>query len=129
MPGNQAPLSHCLITGTQTDAAIAFHAGQYYAKPQFANAVKFWVDTFQAQPYRRFALYTEDAYPFAVLLFALLHAGKEIWIPGNNRPGTAQQLSDDCQLLGDWESGKTIDYGLHATETIDLRFSALKSFC
>ena len=117
------PLSHCLMTERPIKTAIAFHSGQYYSQTQFANTVKCWVNKLQAQPYQRFALYTEDAYPFAVLLFALLHAGKEIWLPGNNRPGTAQQLSDDCQLLGDWHS--SIDYGLQVTNAIDLTLAPL----
>jgi len=93
---------------------MAYHAGQYYSAGQFANTVKYWAEKLQAQPYRHYALYTEDAYPFAVLLFALLHAGKQILIPGNNCPGTAEQLSPDCQLLGDWHSGEDFDFCLDA---------------
>ena len=68
----------------------------------------------QAQANQRYALYTEDAYPFAVLLFALFHAGKEVWIPGNNRPGMAAQLQEQagCQLIGDWDAGQPFDYQL-----------------
>ncbi|MGZ4982085.1 MAG: AMP-binding protein [Methylobacter sp.] len=106
------PLSHCLMDARPTDATVAYHAGQYYSAEQFANSVKSWVDKLQAQPFQHYALYTEDAYPFTVLLFALLHAGKQIWIPGNNCPGTARQLSLDCQLLGDWQKGECFDYNL-----------------
>ena len=64
---------------------------------------------YKSQPFQRYALFTEDAYPFAVLLFALFHAGKEVWIPGNNRPGTAQQLQQlDCQLIGDWDTASRL---------------------
>jgi len=108
------PLSHCLIDARPTDTPVAYHAGQHYSAGQFANAVKNWVDKLQAQPFQHYALYTEDAYPFAVLLLALLHAGKQIWIPGNNCPGTARQLSLDCQLLGDWQKGECFDYNLDA---------------
>jgi acyl-CoA synthetase (AMP-forming)/AMP-acid ligase II len=114
MLDNLLPLSHCLITQRLTNAPVAYHAGHYYSAEQFANAVKFWVDKLEAQPFQRYALYTEDAYPFAVLLFALLHAGKQIWIPGNNRPGTAEQLAEECQLLGDWQAGECFDYALQA---------------
>lgn len=109
------PLSHCLIAQRPNDAPIAYHDGQYYAAEQFANTVKYWVDKLEAQPFQHYALYTEDAYPFAVLLFALLHAGKQIWIPGNNRPGTAEQLAQDCRLLGDWQNGRSFDYCLEAS--------------
>ncbi|MGR9014217.1 MAG: AMP-binding protein [Gammaproteobacteria bacterium] len=108
-------LSHCLISRRPDDAIIAYHSGQYYSTGQFVGAVEFWVEKLQAQPFRNYALYTEDAYPFAVLLFALLHAGKKIWIPGNNRPGTAEQLSSDCQLLGEWQNSGRFDYRLDAT--------------
>lgn len=112
MSDNLLPLSHCLIAQRPVDIPVAYHAGDYYSAGQFANTVKYWVDRLCAQPFQRYALYTEDAYPFAILLFALLHAGKQIWIPGNNRPGTAEQLSSDCQLLGDWQSGECFDYYL-----------------
>ncbi len=108
------PLSHCLISDRPVIAPVAYHAGRYYSSGQFANSVKSWADTLQAQPFQHYALYTEDAYPFTVLLFALLHAGKHIWIPGNNRPSTAGQLTADCQLLGDWQNGAPFDYRLDA---------------
>jgi 3-hydroxymyristoyl/3-hydroxydecanoyl-(acyl carrier protein) dehydratase len=108
------PLSHCLSVQRPADASVAYHAGQYYSVEQFASAVKNWVGKLQVQPFRRYALYTEDAYPFAVLLFALLHAGKQIWISGNNCKGIAEQLSPDCQLLGDWHKGECFDYCLDA---------------
>lgn len=117
MSDKQLPLSHLLITQRPTEAPIAYHAGQYYSAEQFVNTVKFWVDRLQAQPFQRYALYTEDAYPFAVLLFALLHAGKQIWIPGNNRPGTTEQLSQDCRLLGDWQVGERFDYCLQTPDS------------
>lgn len=122
------PLSHYLVNTSASTNIIAHHAGQTYSAKQFADAVKFWVNTLQAQPTQRYGLYTEDAYPFAVLLFALLHAGKEIWIPGNNRPGTAQQLPQDCQLLGDWDTDKPIDYYLQTTEHSSLSLAPLNPF-
>ncbi|MGZ4991498.1 MAG: AMP-binding protein, partial [Methylobacter sp.] len=104
-----------LIGQRPVDAPVAYHGGRHYSAGQFADAVKNWAGKFEAQTFRHYALYTEDAYPFAVLLFALLHAGKQIWIPGNNRPGTAGQLAQDCQLLGDWQDGENFDYCLDAS--------------
>lgn len=118
-------LAHYLTDPRPFDATVAYHAGRFYTVGQFANAVKFWVDKLQTQPFLRYALYTEDAYPFAVLLFALLHAGKQVWIPGNNRPGTAEQLSPDCRLLGDWHSGERVDYGLDGADRSGLSLSPL----
>ncbi len=109
------PLSHCLITPRPEDIPVACHAGQYYSAQQFLNSVKHWTEQFTEQPFQRYALFTEDAYPFAVLLFSLLQAGKQIWLPGNNRPGTLEQLSQECQLLGDWQTGQSFDYCLQAS--------------
>ncbi|MDP1664756.1 MAG: AMP-binding protein [Methylobacter sp.] len=119
------PLSHCLAAQRPVDTPIAYHAGQYYSAGQFADTVKFWADKLQAQPFQHYALYTEDAYPFAVLLFALLHAGKQVWIPGNNCPGTAEQLAPDCQLLGDWKNGECFDDCLQASECSSRSLSPL----
>jgi 3-hydroxymyristoyl/3-hydroxydecanoyl-(acyl carrier protein) dehydratase len=111
------PLSHCLTTKRLATSPIAYHAGHYYDVDQFFGAVKSWIIKLQSQPFRRYGLYANDAYPFAVMLFALFHAGKEVWIPGNNRPGTALQLQQlDCQLTGDWDTGRSFDYCLESTE-------------
>jgi len=111
------PLTHCLTAKRPATVPIAYHAGHYYAADQFYGAVKSWVNRLKSQSVQRYALFTEDAYPFSVLLFALFHAGKEIWLPGNNRPGTAllfQQLN--CQLIGDWDTTRPFDYYLESTE-------------
>jgi hypothetical protein len=115
------PLSHCLTAKRHSTSPIAYHAGHYYDAGQFYAAVRYWVNRLQSQSVQRYALFTEDAYPFAVMLFALFHAGKEVWIPGNNRPGTARQLQQlDCQLTGDWDTGGTFDYCLESTAYSDL---------
>jgi len=119
-------LSHCLLTIRQPATRIAYHAGHYYHADDFYAAVKYWVGQLQAQPFQRYALYTEDAYPFAVLLFALFHAGKQVWIAGNNRPGIAQLLQQlDCRLIGDWDTGKPFDYALASTDVSSLQLSPL----
>jgi acyl-CoA synthetase (AMP-forming)/AMP-acid ligase II/3-hydroxymyristoyl/3-hydroxydecanoyl-(acyl carrier protein) dehydratase len=111
------PLSHCLTAKRPSTLPIAYHAGHFYDAGQFYGAVRHWVYRLQSQPFQRYALFTGDAYPFAVLLFALFHAGKEVWIPGNNRPGTALQLQQlDCQLVGDWSTTRPFDYCLESTE-------------
>ena len=115
------PLSHCVTTKRPTTSPIAYHGGHYYDAGQFHAAVKFWVNRLQAEPAQRYGLFTEAAYPFAVMLFALLHAGKEVWIPGNNRPGTALQLQQQgCQLTGDWDTSAAVDYCLESTACLPL---------
>jgi acyl-CoA synthetase (AMP-forming)/AMP-acid ligase II/3-hydroxymyristoyl/3-hydroxydecanoyl-(acyl carrier protein) dehydratase len=120
------PLSHCLTTKRLATLPIAYHDGRYYYADQFYAAVRYWVNRLRSQPVQRYALFTEDAYPFAVMLFALFHAGKEIWVPGNNRPGTVLQLQQlNCQLTGDWDTVRPFDYCLESTEYSGLSLSPL----
>ena len=112
-------LSDCLVTKRPSTTPIAYHAGHYYHADAFYAAVSYWVKQLQAQPFQRYALYTDDAYPFAVLLFALFHAGKEAWIAGNNHAGTAEQLTQHhCQLIGDWQGREPFDYHLNSTNKL-----------
>jgi acyl-coenzyme A synthetase/AMP-(fatty) acid ligase/3-hydroxymyristoyl/3-hydroxydecanoyl-(acyl carrier protein) dehydratase len=91
------------INATNLDHPVAFHNDSYFSFKQFKQQVNFWTGVFLKQSSKRIALYSYDAYPFTVLLFALLQAGKQIWIPGNNLPATARALENSgCQLIGDW---------------------------
>ncbi len=126
MPDEVIALSHCMLTKRQATTKIAYHAGYYYEADKFYSAVSSWVKQLQTQPFERYALFTEDAYPFTVLLFALFHAGKQVWLPGNNRPGTAQQLQQhQCQLIGDWAIHVPFDYNLTSTDACVLSLSPL----
>jgi acyl-CoA synthetase (AMP-forming)/AMP-acid ligase II len=80
-----------------------------------------------------YALYYGEAYPFAVMLFALWHAGKAVWIAANNRPATVEKLMQQgCYLLGDWPSGKAMPLpsaeGTMALSALDLQRSRLTLF-
>lgn len=115
------PLSHCLTAKRLATLPIAYHSGHYYDAGCFEASVRHWVKRLRSEPVMRYALFSEDAYPFAVLLFALFHAGKEVWLPGNNCPGTALQLQRlGCQLIGDWESTGPFDYCLQSTDSSGL---------
>jgi acyl-CoA synthetase (AMP-forming)/AMP-acid ligase II/3-hydroxymyristoyl/3-hydroxydecanoyl-(acyl carrier protein) dehydratase len=86
------------------DCPVAWHDGQIRNRQSFCSEAARYTALLLPQTQQRYALYCQGAYPFAVLLFALFHAGKEVWIPGNNKPATAEQLLDlDCQLLGEWD--------------------------
>ncbi|SHF35909.1 Acyl-coenzyme A synthetase/AMP-(fatty) acid ligase [Microbulbifer donghaiensis] len=50
----------------------------------------------------RVALYSEDSYEFAVLMFAALASNAVVVIPANNKRGTAQQIGDVDLWLGQW---------------------------
>jgi AMP-binding enzyme len=126
MPDEYIALSDCLLTQRHPATRIAFHDRQYILAESFCASVKHWVAHTQAQPYQRYALYADDAYPFAVLLLALFHAGKEVWIAGNNRPGTAHQLQDlGCQLIGDWDVLTPFDYRLTDEDRVTLTLAPL----
>jgi acyl-coenzyme A synthetase/AMP-(fatty) acid ligase len=109
---NFIPLSHCLSQIKQRGTPIAYHVGHYYTAEEFNAAVCDWTNRFKTQAFQDYAVYTEAAYPFVVLLFALFHAGKKVWIPSNNRPATAQQLQQHCQLIGDWTADQPFNYAL-----------------
>lgn len=119
-------LSACLSARRERGTRIAFHAGRYYHADDFHAAVSGWAGRLRTEPFRHYALYTEDAYPFAVLLLALCHAGKQVWLAGNNRPGTARQLQQlDCRLIGDWEAGNAFDYALAADSAAEMNLTPL----
>jgi hypothetical protein len=101
------------------DCPVAWHNGHIRNRQSFCAEVARYTALLLPQARQRYALYYQDAYPFAVLLFALLHAGKEVWIPGNNRPATAEQLASlDCQLLGEWGGVETLPDPLPRSEAI-----------
>ncbi len=127
MSDNFIPLLQCLSRITQRDTPIAYHAGHYYSAEQFHAAVSFWAKHFQTQPFQDYALYTEAAYPFAVLLFALFHSGKKVWLASNNRPATAQQLAQYCQLIGDWTAHEQFDYALNTPSNSGVELSPLNA--
>lgn len=127
MPDDCNALSVDLKTEYNPAIPVAFHNRQYIQSDAFHTAVFRWTILLQAEPHERYALFTDDAYPFAVLLFALFHAGKEVWIPGNNRPGTAQQLQQQgCQLIGDWDNSRKLsDYELDQIDCSTFALSPL----
>jgi len=67
-----------------------------------------------------FAIYYEQAYPFSVSLFALLHSGKKVWIANNNTEAVAKQLIESgCLLIGDWQ-GREINLAIDKSTQVDL---------
>jgi acyl-CoA synthetase (AMP-forming)/AMP-acid ligase II/3-hydroxymyristoyl/3-hydroxydecanoyl-(acyl carrier protein) dehydratase len=124
MQDNLITLAGCLAACTQDSSPAALHRGRPYRRDQFAAAAGHWATLLRREPVRRYALYTQDAYPFAVGLFALLHAEKEIWIPGNNLPETARQLQQEgCRLLGDWPGADSFDPDMASAEAPEGVFS------
>lgn len=114
---------------------VAVHDGRVVARRIFSSEVAGLSAALAGQPQQHFALYDEAAYPFALALFALLHAGKRVWIPGNNRPATAERLmARGCRLLGVWPGQETgigragIKYVSGGMKALDLNRSQLIIF-
>lgn len=96
-------LARCALA-ENPERIVTVHAGRIVNAKCFAADVAGFTEALRQQDQTRYALYYEDAYPFAVMLFALWHAGKRIFIPGNNRPATADYLTgQDCRLIGEWQ--------------------------
>ncbi len=107
MCANLTPLSHCALD-SKNHQLIANYKGQIIDRNRFYSDVKELSGKLSGQKTDQFALYYEQAYPFCVGLFALLHSKKKVWIAGNNKQIIADQLiKKGCELLGDWQ-GKEI---------------------
>jgi 3-hydroxymyristoyl/3-hydroxydecanoyl-(acyl carrier protein) dehydratase len=96
-------LSYCAL-GTNTSRPIAIYGGQVIDTIRFHNDVRAQCGALSKLNAENVALFDEQAYPFCVSLFALLHLNKKAWIPGNNKAATAENLvKQGCILLGDWQ--------------------------
>lgn len=94
------PLEH--ISRLRENTPVAFYQQRAVSQAQFSYSVSELAATLVNRPEQRWALYCSDALLFAVAFFALLHAGKDIVLPGNLTPATRaslQQYSD--ALLAD----------------------------
>lgn len=96
-------LAECALAGN-SERIVAVHAGQAIGRQRFCDEVAGHAAILLEQSQQCYGLYYEASYPFAVMLYALLHAGKQVWIPGNNRPATADKLVEQgCRLVGEWQ--------------------------
>ncbi len=92
-----------------TKNKVAFYQGDYISQARFYADVQQLAASFCQLKQHTFALYYEQAYPFCVSLFALLHCDKKVWIAANNKPEIAKQLTlQGCVLLGDWNGSETV---------------------
>ncbi len=96
-------------TEQSPEVVVAHYQGQQLHSAHFREDVAQKASALMQRPEMVFALYYEEAYPFAVMLFALWHAGKDVWIAANNRPVSAENLRQKgCCLVGDWLSEKAM---------------------
>ena len=98
-----------LALASKTEHTIAVYQGQLINNTRFIADVQALANTLYHHKAKQFALYYDEAYVFAVSLFALLHSNKEVWIAANNKTITADKLLDQgCELLGDWEGKELV---------------------
>jgi len=112
-------LSRCLLDGDK-QGIVAVHKGNKIKLHRFAEQVANYASTLKIEQQKRYALFHSNAYPFSVLLFALLHAEKEVWIAANNTQVCETRLREaDCELLGEWSNIEILPK-LAATKTVEL---------
>lgn len=126
------PLARCALE-QDSDVSVARYQGQRMARADFSRDVAGKAGVLIQQPEMDYALCYEETYPFAVMLFALWHAGKTVWIAANNRPATAENLRQQgCCLLGDWPSGMATQLpsaeGTMALSVLDTQHTQLKLY-
>lgn len=126
MRAKLTPLCLC-AENSSTNNPVAFYLGKIISTQTFCKDVADKTQQLKQQPEQSFSLFYEESYPFTVMLFALLHSGKEIWIAANNKQTTAEKLiQQGSLLLGDWQ-GKEFLLNSDVEKTTTLSTVDLKS--
>lgn len=86
-------------------APVARHGDRSVCGADLRAEVATLAGALAERPENHWALFYQHAYPALVTLLALWQAGKTPWLPGDNRPATADALAAaGCQgRLGDWD--------------------------
>ena len=79
--------------GRHSDRPVSHDGCRFVAWAEFAARVAGLAGVLQQRPEARWLLPHDDPLSFAVGLFGVLHAGKEVVIPPNTQPGTLVALS------------------------------------
>jgi acyl-CoA synthetase (AMP-forming)/AMP-acid ligase II/3-hydroxymyristoyl/3-hydroxydecanoyl-(acyl carrier protein) dehydratase len=85
---------HALFSRGRANEHPVCHIGERFIEwHEFSASVASHAVMWKARPEIRWLLSSDDPRAFAINLFALLHAGKQVVIPPNTQPGTLTQLS------------------------------------
>jgi len=85
--------------------AVGWRQGNAVSYEEFVTRVRAWRSLLQRAAGQAFALYHGDAVEFAAALFGAWHAGKTIYLPGDNLPGTCANLRTRVDgYLGEFDS-------------------------
>ena len=82
-----------LAAPNSTGRLVAWRQGRAVGLEEFLGRVGAWHSALRRRSGRNFALYTEDGVEFAAALFGAWQAGKIVYLPGDNLPGTCIRLS------------------------------------
>src|SRR5574343_1635862 len=101
------PLSELACRPADANRVVARQAdGKLRTHADFVMLVERWQCAFLAQERRVWALYVQDPLVFAAALFGAWHAGKEVLLPGDDRPATLAALREmGGGLAGDLPEG------------------------
>ena len=125
-------LSHCAL-GSDNSCSVAVYQGQMITSTQFHHDVKQQCAALSTLNADNIALFDEQAYPFCVSLFALLHLNKKVWLSGNNKAAIAENLLEQgCVLIGDWQGKQqklvNNENGCAALQALDLNKAQITIF-
>ncbi len=96
------PLTSLPRTTPATSTAVAYRGGESLSQADFAAQVAAWRDLLVARPGARWALFVEDSFDFATMLFGAWHAGKTVIVPGDMQDDTVARLRGVADgFLGD----------------------------
>lgn len=119
MSAKLTPLAKCVLEAKKYQH-ISVYNGLQIEGSHFYSDVSTQVAALSVLKETSFAIYYEQAYPFCVSFFALLHSGKKVWIASNNTEATTRQLSDSgCKLIGEWQ-GKQMTLTIDNSKQADL---------
>ncbi|MEO8409183.1 MAG: AMP-binding protein [Propionivibrio sp.] len=89
----QVALDVLLADGRAPDHPVCHDGNRFVQWQEFADRVATHAAGFSARPERRWLLTAGRPLEFAILLFALMHAGKDVVLPPNTQRGTLERLA------------------------------------
>jgi 3-hydroxymyristoyl/3-hydroxydecanoyl-(acyl carrier protein) dehydratase len=98
---------HRLLTRLTDDGAaqnvVAWRDAAAIGEAVFRGRVAAWMMAFRTQAAGAVGLFHSDGVEFAAALFGAWQAGRTIYLPGDNLPGTARQLEGRVAMFaGEW---------------------------
>lgn len=100
---------------------VAIGGGERRDHAEWCRRVDAWQAAFSARAGLRWALYREDAFDFSACLYGAWHAGKTVYLCGDNLPQTLDAVSGHVDgFVGDVPADRS---PLHGSEAEDATFA------